>query len=297
MLDDSKDSQENVKQILERIRPDRQVLLFSATWQESLTRWVVEGGLSNRQARCVQNSKPVEIYVGSTTVTACRSVEQRFWYPGVNSFWADGSEADAQARKLEALCEAVKMLKLDDTQDSIHKALIFCNDKEGVERVARELKYRGHRCEAFSSNSSRAELLDLFRCHDNKLPMLVCTQVLGRGMHFDDVKYVVNYDFPNRGMVDYVHRIGRTGRGNKKGFALTLLEELDLRYSKELVDSLREIGYSPSSDPPLPHWLEMESRRYPADLLEKVQRQAEAPAAGCRGRRTRPRARAGTGPR
>ncbi|CAK0836737.1 unnamed protein product [Prorocentrum cordatum] len=135
------------------------------------------------------------------------------------------------------------------------KALIFCNSVKDVEMVAAVLQGRGHQCEAFSSNSSqdrRTELLDLFRSRDSRLPVLVSTQVLGRGMHFEDVKYVVNYDFPHRGMVDYVHRIGRTGRGNRKGFALTLLEEATLAVAcpeaaEELSQSLAALCYAAAS--------------------------------------------------
>ncbi|CAK0836738.1 unnamed protein product [Prorocentrum cordatum] len=65
-------SEEEIHEILTQIRPDRQVLLFSATWQERLTQAVVSGVLASRQARCAQDPKPVEIHVGSTTVTACK---------------------------------------------------------------------------------------------------------------------------------------------------------------------------------------------------------------------------------
>jgi len=52
--------------------------------------------------------------------------------------------------------------------------------------------------------------------------VLVCTDVAARGIHVDDVTHVINYDLPTT-FEDYVHRIGRTGRGTKRGKALTFV--------------------------------------------------------------------------
>jgi ATP-dependent RNA helicase DeaD len=57
----------------------------------------------------------------------------------------------------------------------------------------------------------------------------VATDVAARGIHVDDVTHVINYDLPNT-FDDYVHRIGRTGRGSKRGKALTFVPESDRRY-------------------------------------------------------------------
>jgi len=91
-------------------------------------------------------------------------------------------------------------------------------------------------------------------CPGGDIALLVSTQVLGRGHDFHDVKYVVNYDMPDR-IVDYVHRIGRTGRAGQKGFSLTFLEDLDLRLVKELVDCLSETSAR------IPDWLQEENTK------------------------------------
>ena len=67
---------------------------------------------------------------------------------------------------------------------------------------------------------------DRFTYPESDLSVLVCTQVLGRGQDFPNVKYVINYDIPYD-LVEYVHRIERTGRAGNKGYSLTLLEESD----------------------------------------------------------------------
>lgn len=66
----------------------------------------------------------------------------------------------------------------------------------------------------------REAALDSFR--DGKVDIIVCTNVAARGIDIDNVAHVINYDAPNS-LVDYVHRIGRTGRAGKKGMATTLI--------------------------------------------------------------------------
>ena len=68
---------------------------------------------------------------------------------------------------------------------------------------------------------------------------MVCTKILGRGLDVRNLNFVINFDLPWR-MVEYVHRIGRAGRWGQRGFALTLLEELDLRNARDLIDVLVE---------------------------------------------------------
>jgi ATP-dependent RNA helicase DDX23/PRP28 len=66
--------------------------------------------------------------------------------------------------------------------------------------------------------------LESFR--DGKIDVLVCTNVAARGIDIDSVAHVINYDAPNS-IVDYIHRIGRTGRAGKKGMATTFLQKDD----------------------------------------------------------------------
>lgn len=82
-----------------------------------------------------------------------------------------------------------------------------------------------------------------------KSPILIATDVASRGLDIKNVKFVINYDFPNQ-IEDYVHRIGRTGRAGAHGASFTFLTSDKYRLAKELVKILRE------SEQPIPPQLE-----------------------------------------
>lgn len=232
-----------IRLIVSQIRPDRQVLLFSATWQDNVEEFAHE----------VCQCAPIRIHVGGTKLAACKDIDQCFWCPGKGpnpaETWPVGET------KIQVLCRALR--SVDDRIKSGAKTLIFCNKSETVPWVVEELRNVGFICEPFTGilrQTMRDEILAKFQNPDSDLPILVCTQVLGRGHDIQDVKFVINFDFPQR-IVEYVHRIGRTGRAGQNGFALTLLDEIDLRYAKEIVDLVKETGQEP------PQWLKEESSR------------------------------------
>jgi len=104
------------------------------------------------------------------------------------------------------------------------KVLIFGRTKRGVELLSKMLTIRGFKAESIHGNkdqSRRQKALALFR--DNRVKVLVATDVAARGLDIADVSHVINYDLPAT-YDDYVHRIGRTGRANKLGKALTFID-------------------------------------------------------------------------
>lgn len=104
------------------------------------------------------------------------------------------------------------------------KVLIFGKTKFGVERLSKILIERGFKAESIHGDKNlnkRQKALDLFK--NNRVQILVATDVAARGLDILNVSHVINYDLPAT-YDDYVHRIGRTGRGNKKGKALTFIE-------------------------------------------------------------------------
>lgn len=254
--------EDQVRLIMSQIRPDRQVLLFSATWEEAV----------EKLAHDVCDCKPIQINCGNTKLSACKEIDQTFWCVGrVGANWP------VEESKVQALCRAVRNL-LQNLREGA-KALVFCNTKDVVPKVVEFLKAAGLPGEEFSSKLSqhkRDKLLEDFRQHGpSEQPVLVCTQVLGRGHDFQNVRYVINYDMPGR-LVDYVHRIGRTGRAGQRGFSLTLLEEVDLRLAKELVQCLE---HTAAQGPP--PWLKTESSKKRQVKYSRQFRDEGPPAFGC----------------
>ena len=109
-------------------------------------------------------------------------------------------------------------------QKEFSKVLIFGRTKHGVEKLSKLLAQRGFKSESIHGNknqSKRQYALRLFK--DSRVQVLVATDVAARGLDIADVSHVINYDMPAT-YNDYVHRIGRTGRGDKQGKALTFIE-------------------------------------------------------------------------
>jgi len=113
------------------------------------------------------------------------------------------------------------------SQPAFEKVLIFGETKHGVQRLADNLSQQGHTADAIHGNKSqpqRQRTLNAFK--QNKVQILVATDVAARGLDIPNVSHVINYDQPNN-YEDYVHRIGRTGRGGKSGIALTFIHASD----------------------------------------------------------------------
>ena len=105
------------------------------------------------------------------------------------------------------------------------RMLVFCNRRSTTEDVADSLSRRGIRCEMLSGDvnqNRRLRVLEDFR--EGKVRIVVATDVAGRGLHVDDIGFVVNFDFPYE-PEDYVHRIGRTGRAGASGTAISFADE------------------------------------------------------------------------
>ncbi len=109
-------------------------------------------------------------------------------------------------------------------KEEFEKVLIFGETKWGIEKLTRALLQEGCQAVAIHGNKSqgqRQRALDLFK--RNEVQVLLATDVASRGLDIEDVTHVINFDAPTS-YDDYVHRIGRTGRANKKGIAITFVE-------------------------------------------------------------------------
>ena len=108
-------------------------------------------------------------------------------------------------------------------KDEFKKVLVFGRTKRGVEHLSNTLRERGFKVGAIHGNKSqtkREKVLSLFKT--NQLQTLVATDLAARGLDIPDITHVINYDLPAT-YDDYIHRIGRTGRANKRGTALTFV--------------------------------------------------------------------------
>lgn len=105
-----------------------------------------------------------------------------------------------------------------------NKVLVFGRTKHGVEKLSKMLLNYGFKTESIhgnKNNSQRQRALDMFKT--SRIQVLVATDVAARGLDIADISHVINYDLPST-YEDYIHRIGRTGRYNKRGMALTFID-------------------------------------------------------------------------
>ncbi|MEK6853165.1 MAG: DEAD/DEAH box helicase [Nanoarchaeota archaeon] len=142
----------------------------------------------------------------------------------------------AIAEKEEALLKILSKKRFD-------KAIIFCNTKMRSYSLAGFLTKNGFRAISLNSDFDQKERnnhLNLFR--DLHKIILVATDVAARGLHIEKVDMVVNYDVPRREEF-YIHRIGRTGRNDKDGYALTMVcPEDEERFKKIEFDYKLDCG-------------------------------------------------------
>ncbi len=114
-------------------------------------------------------------------------------------------------------------------QRSFKMVLIFCSSKISVKQLTKDLKRANIKADEIHSDldqDKREDVLMQFR--SGRLPILIATDILSRGIDIDDIDLVINYDVPHDGE-DYVHRIGRTARAAAEGTAYTLISPKEQR--------------------------------------------------------------------
>ena len=129
--------------------------------------------------------------------------------------------------------DVIKVISREKKVDQLHdvlikggfeKVLVFGQTKHSIDRLHKELLFRGFKAGAIHGNKSqgaRKRVLESFK--QNEIQILLATDVASRGLDIPDVTHVINYELPES-YDDYIHRIGRTGRANKKGVALTFID-------------------------------------------------------------------------
>ncbi len=181
----------DVTLLLSLVAKKRQTMLFSATFSkevESLAR------------KFLTNPKLISI----ATVETSKLIDQ------------DIVRVAAGGDKVEVLHKLL-------VQSQFEKVLVFTRTKHGADRLSRGLYQRGFKSECIHGDkphNKRQRALKMFK--ENIVDILVATDVAARGLDIPNVSHVINFDLPAT-YEDYIHRIGRTGRAEKRGTALTFV--------------------------------------------------------------------------
>ena len=184
----------DIKYFISLLPKERQSLFFSAT---------ISGKVGEILTDFVVNPVRVSVKTEDAAMTIHQDVI-RVTDRGANA-------------KVEALHDLLIQKEFD-------KVLIFGRTKWGVQKLSDELVKRGFRSGAIHGNkrqNQRQYVLEQFK--RSEIQILLATDVASRGLDIPDVSHVINYDLPET-LDDYIHRIGRTGRANKRGIALTFVD-------------------------------------------------------------------------
>jgi ATP-dependent RNA helicase RhlE len=182
----------DIKKLLEKLPKNRQSLFFSATMPSSILT------LSNTILR---NPKKIAVHQVSTTA---ETIRQSIYYTN-------------KSDKKDLLFHILK-------DKDIKQILVFSRTKHGSDRIVRNLQKNNIESAAIhgdKSQNQRQRALQSFK--DNKIRVLVATDIAARGIDIDKLSYVLNYDIPNEPET-YVHRIGRCGRAGEKGVSISICE-------------------------------------------------------------------------
>ncbi|KAL3532349.1 hypothetical protein ACH5RR_005870 [Cinchona calisaya] len=160
-----------------------------------------------------------------------------------------GSSTDLIAQKVDYVCDTDKkshllnLLRAQGANGSQGKralTLVFVETKRGADALQRWLSVKGFQSSAIHGDKVQMEREQALRSFRSGLtPILVATDVAARGLDIPHVAHVINFDLP-RGIDDYVHRIGRTGRAGKSGLATAFFSDKNAPLAKALIDSMQE---------------------------------------------------------
>lgn len=198
----------DIRKIVAKLPKDRQTLFFSATMPKAIAE------LAEEMLR-----DPARVAVTPVASTAER-VTQRIIHVD------RGVKAPLLAKLLQA--------------EPVNRALVFTRTKHGADKVVKSLAKAGIASDAIHGNKSqnhRERTLAAFRSGD--IRTLVATDIAARGIDVDGVTHVVNFDLPNIPET-YVHRIGRTARAGADGIAISLVDQDELAYLKDIEKLIRQ---------------------------------------------------------
>ena len=208
----------DVEKIVSMLPPMRTTLLFSATMPKEI---------KELAEKFLHNPKEVSVTPPATTA---ETITQHLIITD------DGNEGreTTQKRKRNILRKLIN-------DEKVTNALVFCNRKRDVDIVFKSLQRHGFsvaRLHGDMIQSLRMETLTKFK--ENKIQLLVCSDVAARGLDIKGVSHVFNFDVPTNAD-DYTHRIGRTGRAGAKGHAFTISTLFEIKYIQSIEKNIGKV--------------------------------------------------------
>uniref|UniRef100_A0A673ZKX1 Probable ATP-dependent RNA helicase DDX46 n=1 Tax=Salmo trutta TaxID=8032 RepID=A0A673ZKX1_SALTR len=218
-----------VMRIMDNVRPDRQTVMFSATFpraMEALARRIL--------------SKPIEVQVGGRSVV-CSDVEQHVLV-------------------IEEDQKFLKLLEILGHYQEKGSVIIFVDKQEHADGLLKDLMKASYPCMSLHGGIDQYDRDSVINDFKNgACRLMVATSVAARGLDIKQLILVVNYNCPNH-YEDYVHRAGRTGRAGNKGFAYTFITDEQARYAGDIIKAL-ELSGSPVPKELEQLWLSFKNQR------------------------------------
>ena len=256
----------DIRKILAFLPPKRQTLMFSATFSQEIR---------TLAKKLVRN--PVEISVTPRNTTV-KAVTQ--WICPVD--------------KKQKSALLVRLIQ----ENNWKKVLVFSRTKHGANRLTTYLEKKKISAAAIHGNKSqnaRTKALKAFK--EDKIQILVATDIAARGIDIDQLPQVINFDLPNV-PEDYIHRIGRTGRAGLKGQAISLVSADEFKQLSDIEYLLNRIldrkvieGFSPVHDVPVTRLDKKPKRAKKPKTPKKDHRQGQR--SGAKGKGHNPRSNKG----
>lgn len=210
------EGQNNFKEQLDDIlascsNPNKKLALFSATYTVPVAKWALKN-LKNL----------ARVNVGAQNA-ATEFVEQELLFVG------------SESGKLLAVRDLVRNgLK--------PPVLVFVQSRDRAKQLFEELLYDGINVDVIHADRTQQQRDNCVRAfREGHIWVLICTELMGRGIDFKGVNLVINYDFPPS-TISYIHRIGRTGRAGRPGKAITFFTQDDSTHLRSIAEIIRNSG-------------------------------------------------------
>lgn len=207
-----------LKRIIPKTHSERQTLMWSATWPREVRNLAMD-----------YMNDYIQVNIGEDELTVNKRIEQKVL-------------VTENREKKKILLNELNNTFNDKSENKKRKVIIFCNTKrmcDDLDFYLRDQNYKSTAIHGDKSQNVRDRVINDFK--DGYKTILIATDVAARGLDVKDVDLVLNYDFPKQ-CEDYVHRIGRTGRGGKKGKSVSFFTYEDRNNAKKLIEILQDAG-------------------------------------------------------